>query len=146
MKIHHLLSSLQRQNIFRQDPGCWLICLFVDIWVLPFPLEDFSVFGNFVVTLIGIYCWQCERNISININNTVLGSNTNHNFGQMRRPPTSSMMTSGIATTQPRHNLAFLNPGCVGVTRESTSLTFPTSKKMKILFNLAVFSFVQNCD
>ena len=26
-------------------------CLFVDLWVLPFPLEDCSVFGNFVITL-----------------------------------------------------------------------------------------------
>jgi hypothetical protein len=26
--------------------------LFVDLWVLPFPLEDYSVFGNFVITLI----------------------------------------------------------------------------------------------
>ena len=29
----------------------WL-CLFVDIWVLPFPLEDCLVYGNFVITLI----------------------------------------------------------------------------------------------
>jgi hypothetical protein len=29
-------------------------CLFVDIWVLPFPLEDCSVFGNFVITLMHI--------------------------------------------------------------------------------------------
>jgi hypothetical protein len=28
----------------------WL-CLFVDLWVVPFPLEDWSVFGNFVITL-----------------------------------------------------------------------------------------------
>ena len=27
-------------------------CLLVDLWVLPFPLEDCSVFGNFVITLI----------------------------------------------------------------------------------------------
>ena len=27
-------------------------CLFVDLWVLPFPLEDCSMFGNFVITLI----------------------------------------------------------------------------------------------
>jgi hypothetical protein len=27
-------------------------CLFVDLWVLPFPLKDCSVFGNFVITLI----------------------------------------------------------------------------------------------
>jgi hypothetical protein len=27
-------------------------CLFVDLWVLPFPLEDCSVFGNFVIILI----------------------------------------------------------------------------------------------
>ena len=26
-------------------------CLFIDLWVLPFPLEDCSVFGNFVITL-----------------------------------------------------------------------------------------------
>ena len=29
-------------------------CPFVDLWVLPFPLEDCSVFGNFVITLIYI--------------------------------------------------------------------------------------------
>jgi len=27
-------------------------CLFIDLWVLTFPLEDCSVFGNFVITLI----------------------------------------------------------------------------------------------
>ena len=27
-------------------------CLFIDLWVLLFPLEDCSVFGNFVITLI----------------------------------------------------------------------------------------------
>jgi hypothetical protein len=84
MKIHRLLSSLQRQNIFRQDlgigcrkiwfnpPFLWkclyqvraiavftvfrlltdFVCLLTDLWVLPFPLEDCSVFGNFVITLI----------------------------------------------------------------------------------------------
>ena len=31
-------------------------CLFVDLWVLPFPLEDCSVFGNFVITLILTHC------------------------------------------------------------------------------------------
>ena len=27
-------------------------CLFIDLWVLTFPLEDCSVFGNFAITLI----------------------------------------------------------------------------------------------
>ena len=32
---------------------CWRIfCLFVDLLVLPFPLEDCSVFDNFVITFI----------------------------------------------------------------------------------------------
>ena len=42
-------------------------CLFVDLWVLPFPLEDCSVFGNFVITLMpttfacGVYISQLIR-------------------------------------------------------------------------------------
>jgi hypothetical protein len=71
--MHRLLSSLQRQSIFRQDlciiislempvpsqdhygfpsfPVVDWFCLFVDICVLHFPLEDCSVFCNFVITL-----------------------------------------------------------------------------------------------
>ena len=37
---------------FSQFSGCWLICLFIYLWVLTFPLENFSEFGNFVITLI----------------------------------------------------------------------------------------------
>ena len=38
---------------------CWLI-LSVDLWVLPFPLEDCSVFGNFVITRIrSLPFFQC---------------------------------------------------------------------------------------
>ena len=33
-------------------------CLFVDLWVLTFPLEDCSVFGNFVITLIVKPSWK----------------------------------------------------------------------------------------
>jgi hypothetical protein len=31
-------------------------CLFVDLWVLPFPLEDCPVFGNLVFSLIYVIC------------------------------------------------------------------------------------------
>ena len=37
---------------FSSFPVVDWFCLFVDFWVLPFPLEDCSVFDNFVVTLI----------------------------------------------------------------------------------------------
>jgi hypothetical protein len=48
-------------------------CLFVDLWVLPFPLEDCSVFGNFVFTLIDVkggcsfswYWWNCRSSLII---------------------------------------------------------------------------------
>ena len=36
---------------FPSFPVVDLFCLFIDLWVLPFPLEDCSVFGNFVITL-----------------------------------------------------------------------------------------------
>ena len=42
----HLTDNLQHLMMSN-----WF-CLFVDLWVLPFPLEDCSVFGNFVITLI----------------------------------------------------------------------------------------------
>jgi hypothetical protein len=32
-------------------------CLFIYLWVLTFPLEDCSEFGNFVITLIYILMW-----------------------------------------------------------------------------------------
>ena len=35
-------------------------CLFVNLWVLPFLLEDWSVFGNFVITLIDNYQTQTD--------------------------------------------------------------------------------------
>ena len=41
-------------------------CPFVNLWVLPFPLEDCSVFGNFVITLIricSIYFTCLDRDI-----------------------------------------------------------------------------------
>jgi hypothetical protein len=37
---------------FNYCPIVWHFCLFVNLWVLPFPLEVCSVFGNFVITLI----------------------------------------------------------------------------------------------
>jgi hypothetical protein len=37
---------------FPSFPVVDLVCLFVDLRVLPFPLKDCSVFGNFVFTLI----------------------------------------------------------------------------------------------
>ena len=37
---------------FASFPVVDWFCLFVDLWVLPFPLTDCSVFGNFVITLI----------------------------------------------------------------------------------------------
>jgi hypothetical protein len=39
---------------FSQFSGCWLICLFIYLLVLTFPLEDCSEFGNFVITLINL--------------------------------------------------------------------------------------------
>jgi hypothetical protein len=36
-------------NIYLNEFVDWF-CLFVDLWVLPFPLEDCSVFGNFGIT------------------------------------------------------------------------------------------------
>jgi hypothetical protein len=40
---------------FPSFPVVHWFCLFVDVWILPFPLEDFSAFGNFVITLIKTY-------------------------------------------------------------------------------------------
>ena len=37
---------------FPRFPVVEWFCLFVDLWVLPFPMSDCSVFGNFVITLI----------------------------------------------------------------------------------------------
>ena len=34
-------------------------CLFIYLWVLTFPLEDRSEFGNFVITLLYYLCNQC---------------------------------------------------------------------------------------
>jgi hypothetical protein len=43
---------------FSQFSDCWLILsVYIYIWVLTFPLEDCSEFGNFVITL--IYCYLC---------------------------------------------------------------------------------------
>jgi hypothetical protein len=43
---------------FHSFPVVDLFCLFVDLWVLPFLLEDCSVFDNFVITLI-VSCTSC---------------------------------------------------------------------------------------
>ena len=43
-------------------------CLFIDLWVLNFPLEDCSVFGNFVITLIQY------TEVSFNVDLTVCGN------------------------------------------------------------------------
>ena len=61
------ITRLNRQYIFCGDdiedefhfgfpsfPVVDWFCLFVDLWVLSFHLEDCSVFGNFVITLIFI--------------------------------------------------------------------------------------------
>ena len=37
---------------FHSFPVVDWICLFINLWVLTFPLEDCSEFGNFVITLI----------------------------------------------------------------------------------------------
>ena len=37
---------------FSQFFACWLICLFIYLWVFTFPLEDCLQFGNFVITFI----------------------------------------------------------------------------------------------
>ena len=44
--------SSQGQYGFPSFPVVDWLCLFIDLWVLPFPLEDCSVFGNFVITII----------------------------------------------------------------------------------------------
>ena len=45
-------SWVQGHCSFPSFPVVDWFCLFVDLWVLPFPLEDCSVFGNFVIALI----------------------------------------------------------------------------------------------
>ena len=46
-----IVYFLQQWYVFVVD---WC-CLFVNLWVLTVPLEDCTVFGNFVITLI---CWS----------------------------------------------------------------------------------------
>ena len=46
---------IQRHCGFPSFPVVDWFCLFVDLWVLPFPLEACSVFGNFVITLISTF-------------------------------------------------------------------------------------------
>ena len=46
-----ILLSSEYNLRFSQFSGCWLICLFIYLWVLTFPLLDCSEFGNFVITL-----------------------------------------------------------------------------------------------
>jgi hypothetical protein len=56
-------------------------CLFVDLWVLPFPLEDCSVFDNFVITLIQ---WLNPKSTILIVKHTL----TNGGLNQMlRRQP-----------------------------------------------------------
>ena len=43
-------STLWKSIGFHSFPVVDWFCLFVDLWVLPFPLEDCSVFGNFGIT------------------------------------------------------------------------------------------------
>ena len=54
--LHQLIVystiDLQGHCGFPSFPVVDWFCLFVDLWVLPFCLEDCSVFGNFVITLI----------------------------------------------------------------------------------------------
>ena len=52
---HHFFRNVCTKSgslLFSQFSGCWLICLFIYLWVLTFPLENCSEFGNFVITLI----------------------------------------------------------------------------------------------
>jgi hypothetical protein len=52
-----LLLSLNVLNYgFHSFPVVDWFCLFIYLWVLTFPLEDCSEFGNFVITLIN-YRW-----------------------------------------------------------------------------------------
>ena len=39
-------------GMFPSFPVVDWLCLFIDLWALTFPLEDYSVFSNFVITLI----------------------------------------------------------------------------------------------
>ena len=49
---HHLFgNACQGHCSFPSFPVVDWLCLFVDLWVVPFPLEDCSLFGIFVITL-----------------------------------------------------------------------------------------------
>ena len=52
---HHFFRNVCTKSgslQFSQFSGCSLICLFIYLWVLTFPLGDCSEFGNFCITLI----------------------------------------------------------------------------------------------
>jgi len=52
--IHHFFRNSCTKSgplRFPSFPVVDWFCLFVDLWVLIFPLGDCSVFGNFVITL-----------------------------------------------------------------------------------------------
>jgi hypothetical protein len=40
---------------FHSFPVVDWFCLFIYLWVFTFPLEDYSEFGNFVITLICLW-------------------------------------------------------------------------------------------
>jgi hypothetical protein len=44
---------------FHSIPVVDWFCLFIYLWVLTFPLEDCSEFGNFVITLINVHSIPC---------------------------------------------------------------------------------------
>jgi hypothetical protein len=45
---------------FHSFPVFDWFCLFIYLWVLTFPLEDYSEFGNFVITLIYKYTYYAH--------------------------------------------------------------------------------------
>jgi hypothetical protein len=77
-----------------------LLILSVDLWVLPFPLEDCSVFDNFVITLIVSYTSCILIDILQDLLLVSWSSNTNptKNRGELRCSwrVCSSCSTSGI--------------------------------------------------
>ena len=70
--IGWLKNSLKNQSIvlrFASFPVVDWFCLFIDLWVLTFPLEDCSVFGNFVITLICRSMLWCISSLCISMDN-----------------------------------------------------------------------------
>ena len=57
---HHIFRNACTKSGFHSFLVADWFCLFIYLWVLTFPLEDCSEFGNFVITLI-----SCILNLSV---------------------------------------------------------------------------------